>query len=151
MAASFRNCLGSFALMAAIALWAGCSEADKNAEKSTEQENTVFEFPVDSKYVSLKISFRPYQFQDSLFDANGVSIQVFKDYSVESALVYNDDIEKIAQIIRKESKSIYEIFDSFYKKDVCNEVLEVSLSLKVSLGTNGVVDKVKKSSSLYAD
>ncbi len=49
MAASFRNYLGKFALMAAIALWAGCSEADKNAEKSTEQENTVFEFPVDSK------------------------------------------------------------------------------------------------------
>ena len=47
MAASFRNYLVKFALMAAIALWAGCSEADKNAEKSTEHENTVFEFPVD--------------------------------------------------------------------------------------------------------
>lgn len=144
MAASFRNYLGKFALLAAIALWAGCSEADKNAEKSTEQENTVFEFPVDSKYVTLKIPFRPIQFQDSLFDANGVSIQVFKDYSVESSLVYNDDVEKIAQIIRKESKSIYEIFDSFYKKETCHELYEVSLSLKVSLATNDVVDKVKK-------
>ncbi|WP_173474926.1 AgmX/PglI C-terminal domain-containing protein [Fibrobacter succinogenes] len=151
MASFFRNYLVKFALMAAIALWAGCSEADKNAEKSTEQENTVFEFPVDSKYVTLKIPFRPIQFQDSLFDANGVSIQVFKDYSVESSLVYNDDVEKIAQIIHKESKSIYEIFDSFYKKETCHELYEVSLSLKVSLGTNGVVDKVKKSSSLYAD
>ncbi|MDY6330116.1 MAG: AgmX/PglI C-terminal domain-containing protein [Fibrobacter sp.] len=151
MAKFFRSYLGEFALMAAIALWAGCSEADKNAEKSTEQENTVFEFPVDSKYVTLKIPFRPIQFQDSLFDANGVSIQVFKDYSVEGVLVYNDDVEKIAQIIRKESKSIYEIFDSFYKKDVCNEVYGMSLSLNVSIGTNGVVENIRLSSSLYAD
>ncbi|MBP5440718.1 MAG: energy transducer TonB [Fibrobacter sp.] len=151
MAKFFRSYLGKFALLATSVLWAGCSDADKNAENSTEQENTVFEFPVDSKYVTLKIPFRPIQFQDSLFEANGVSIQVFKDYSVESALVYNDDVEKIAQIIRKESKFIYEIFDSFYKKETCHELYEVSLSLKVSLGTNGVVDKVKKSSSLYAD
>lgn len=151
MAMSFRNCLGSFALIAALMLWASCNDADKNAEKSTGQENAVFEFPVDSKYVSLKIPFLPYQFQDSLFDANGVSIQVFKDYSVEGGLVYNDDVEKIAQIIRKESKSIYEIFDSFYKKDVCNEVYGMSLSLNVSIGTNGVVENIRLSSSLYAD
>ena len=151
MAVFFRNYLGKFVLLAAVMLWAGCSEADKNAEKSTGHENAVFEFPVDSKYVTLKIPFRPIQFQDSLFDANGVSIQVFKDYSVESSLVYNDDVEKIAQIIRKESKSIYEIFDSFYKKETCHELYEVSLSLKVSLATNDVVDKVKKTSSLYAD
>jgi len=151
MAASFRNYLGKFALVTAVALWAGCSNADKNAEKSTEQENAVFEFPVDSKYVSLKIPFRPYQFQDSLFVANGVSIKVFKDYSVESALVYNEDVEKIAQIIRKESKSIYEIFDSFYKKDVCNEVYGMSLSLNVSIGRNGFVEVAEYSHSSYAD
>ncbi len=151
MAASFRNYLVKFALMVVIALWAGCSEADKNAEKSTEQENTVFEFPVDSKYVTLKIPFHPIQFQDSLFDANGISIQVFKDYSVESSLVYNDDVEKIAQIIRKESKSIYEIFDSFYKKDVCNEVYGMSLSLNVSIGRNGFVKVAEYSHSSYAD
>lgn len=137
--------------MAAIALWAWCSEADKNAEKSTEQENAVFEFPVDSKYVSLKIPFLPYQFQDSLFDANGVSIQIFKDYSVESALVYNEDVERIAQIIRKESKSIYEIFDSFYKKNVCNEVYGMSLSLNASIGRNGFVEVAEYSHSSDAD
>ena len=151
MADFFRNYLGKFALVTAVALWAGCSNADKNAEKSTEHENAVFEFPVDSKYVSLKIPFRPYQFQDSLFVANGVSIKVFKDYSVESALVYNEDVERIAQIIRKESKSIYEIFDSFYKKETCHELYGVSVSLKVSIGTNGVVENIRLSSSLYAD
>lgn len=151
MALFFRNYLVKFALIAALMLWASCNDADKNAEKSTEQENTVFEFPVDSKYVTLKIPFRPIQFQDSLFDANGVSIQVFKDYSVEGGLVYNDDVEKIEQIIRKESKSIYEIFDSFYKKDVCNEVIGVSLSLNVSIGRNGFVEEAEYSHSGYAD
>lgn len=151
MAMSFRNCLGSFALIAALMLWAGCNDVDKNADKSSEQEHAVFEFPMDSKYVTLKIPFRPIQFQDSLFDANGVSIQVFKDYSVEGGLVYNDDVEKIAQIIRKESKSIYEIFDSFYKKDVCNEVYGMSLSLNVSIGRNGFVEEAEYSHSSYAD
>ena len=151
MALFFRNYLGKFALMATSVLWASCSDADKNADKSPEQENSEFEFPVDSKYLSLKIPFRPIQFEDSLFDTNGVSIQVFKDYSVEGGLVYNDDVEKIAQIIRKESKSIYEIFDSFYKKDVCNEVYGMSLSLNVSIGRNGFVEEAEYSHSSYAD
>lgn len=151
MAASFRNYLVKFALMVVIALWAGCSEADKNAEKSPELESSEFEFPVDSKYLSLKIPFRPIQFEDSLFDTNGVSIKVFKDYSIESTLVYNDDVEKIAQILRKETKPIYEIFDSFYKKETCHELYAVSVSLKVSIGTNGVVENIRLSSSLYAD
>ncbi len=151
MAASFRNYLGKFALMATSVLWASCSNADKNADKSPEQENSEFEFPVDSKYLSLKIPFRPIQFEDSLFDTNGVSIKIFKDYSIESTLVYNDDVEKIAQILHKETKPIYEIFDSFYKKDVCNEVYGMSLSLNVSIGTNGVVENIRLSSSLYAD
>ena len=123
--------------MATLVLWASCSDADKNADKSPEQENSEFEFPVDSKYLSLKIPFRPIQFEDSLFDTNGVSIKVFKDYSIESTLVYNDDVEKIAQILRKETKPIYEIFDSFYKKETCHELYGVSVSLKVSIGTNG--------------
>ena len=151
MAASFRNYLVKFALMAAIALWASCSDADKNADKSPEQENSEFEFPVDSKYLSPKIPFRPIQFEDSLFDTNGVSIKVFKDYSIESTLVYNDDVEKIAQILRKETKPIYEIFDSFYKKETCYELYGVSLSLNVFIGTNGVVENVRLSSFLYAD
>lgn len=151
MAASFRNYLGKFALMATSVLWASCSDADKNADKSPEQENSEFEFPVDSKYLSLKIPFRPIQFEDSLFDTNGVSIKVFKDYSIESTLVYNDDVERIAQIIRKESKSIYEIFDSFYKKDVCNEAYGMSLSLNVSIGRNGFVEVAEYSHSSYAD
>lgn len=151
MALFFGNYLGKFALMATLVLWASCSDADKNAEKSTEQENAVFEFPVDSKYVSLKIPFRPYQFQDSLFVANGVSIKVFKDYSIESTLVYNDDVEKIVQILRKETKPIYEIFDSFYKKETCHELYEVSLSLNVSIGRNGFVEEAEYSHSSYAD
>lgn len=151
MAASFRNYLGKFALMATSVLWASCSDADKNADKSPEQENSEFEFPVDSKYLSLKIPFRPIQFEDSLFDTNGVSIKVFKDYSIESTLVYNDDVEKIAQILHKETKPIYEIFDSFYKKETCHELYAVSVSLKVSIGTNGVVENIRLSSSLYAD
>ena len=151
MAFFFRNYLGKFALMATSVLWASCSDADKNADKSPEQENSEFEFPVDSKYLSLKIPFRPIQFEDSLFDTNGVSIKVFKDYSIESTLVYNDDVEKIAQILRKETKPIYEIFDSFYKKETCHELYGVSVSLKVSIGTNGVVENIRLSSSLYAD
>ena len=137
--------------MATSVLWASCSDADKNADKSPEQENSEFEFPVDSKYLSLKIPFRPIQFEDSLFDTNGVSIKVFKDYSIESTLVYNDDVEKIAQILRKETKPIYEIFDSFYKKETCHELYGVSVSLKVSIGTNGVVENIRLSYSLYAD
>lgn len=151
MAKFFRSYLGEFALMATSVLWASCSDADKNADKSSEQENAVFEFPVDSKYVTLKIPFRPIQFQDSLFDANGVSIQVFKDYSVEGVLVYNDDLEKIAQILRKETKPIYEIFDSFYKKETCYELYVIFLTLNVSIGTYGVVENVRLSSFLYAD
>ncbi len=151
MAASFRNYLVKFALMAAIALWAGCSEADKNADKSSEQEHTKIELSVDSKKETHEIYYDPDLLLTTQFDTNGVLIKVFKDYSIESALGYNDDLEKIAQILRKETKPIYEIFDSFYKKETCHELYEVSLSLKVSLGTNGVVDKVKKSSSLYAD
>lgn len=151
MAFFFRNYLGKFALMATSVLWASCSDADKNADKSPEQENSEFEFPVDSKYLSLKIPFRPIQFEDSLFDTNGVSIKVFKDYSIESTLVYNDDVEKIAQILRKETKSIYEIFDSFYKKETCYELYVIYLTLNVSIGTNGVVENVRLSSFLYAD
>ncbi len=151
MALFFRHYLGKFALMATSVLWASCSDADKNADKSPEQGNSEFEFPVDSKYLSLKIPFRPIQFEDSLFDTNGVSIKVFKDYSIESTLVYNNDVEKIAQILRKETKPIYEIFDSFYKKETCHELYAVSVSLKVSIGTNGGVENIRLSSSLYAD
>lgn len=151
MANFFGKYLGMFVLLAAAMLWAGCSDADKKADKSSEQENSEFEFPVDSKYLSLKIPFRPIQFEDSLFDTNGVSIKVFKDYSIESTLFYNDDVEKIAQILRKETKPIYEIFDSFYKKETCHELYAVSVSLKVSIGTNGVVENIRLSSSLYAD
>ncbi len=151
MANFFGNYLGKFALLATSVLWAGCSDANKNADKFSEQENSEFEFPVDSKYLSLKIPFRPIQFEDSLFDTNGVSIKVFKDYSIESTLVYNDDVEKIAQILHKETKPIYEIFDSFYKKETCHELYAVSVSLKVFIGTNGVVENIRLSSSLYAD
>lgn len=151
MAMSFRNCLGSFALIAALMLWACCSDVDKIADKTSKQEHTKIELSVDSKKETHEIYYDPDLLLTTQFDTNGVSIKVFKDYSIESTLVYNNDVEKIAQILHKETKPIYEIFDSFYKKETCHELYAVSVSLKVSIGTNGVVENIRLSSSLYAD
>ena len=49
MAASFRNYLGKFALMATSVLWASCSDADKNADKSPEQEKVNTEQSLNVK------------------------------------------------------------------------------------------------------
>lgn len=151
MANFFGKYLGMFVLLAAAMLWAGCSDVDKKADKSSEQEHTKIELSVDSKKETHEIYYDPDLLLTTQFDTNGVSIKVFKDYSIESTLVYNDDVEKIAQILRKETKPIYEIFDSFYKKETCHELYAVSVSLKVSIGTNGVVENIRLSSSLYAD
>ena len=48
MAKFFRSYLGKFALLATSVLWAGCSDADKNADKSSEQD-TKIEYPNESK------------------------------------------------------------------------------------------------------
>ena len=102
MALFFRNYLGKFALLTVIALLASCSDADKNADKFPEQEHTKIEHSADSKNGTHKLHYL------HNLDANGILIKVFKDYSVD-ALVYNDDAEKIAQIIRKETKSFIKI------------------------------------------
>lgn len=151
MAMSFRNCLGSFALIAALILWASCSDVDKIADKTSKQEHIKIELSVDSKKETHEIYYDPDLLLTTQFDTNGVLIKVFKAYSIESAFGYNDDLEKIAQILRKETKPIYEIFDSFYKKETCYELYVIYLTLNVSIGTNGVVENVRLSSFLYAD
>ena len=151
MANFFGNYLSKLALLATSMLWAGCSDVDKKADKSSEQEHTKIELSVDSKKETHEIYYDPDLLLTTQFDTNGVLIKVFKDYSIESALGYNDDLEKIAQILRKETKPIYEIFDSFYKKETCYELYVIYLTLNVSIGTNGVVENVRLSSFLYAD
>lgn len=151
MAMSFRNCLGLFALIAALMLWASCSDVDKIADKTSKQEHTKIELSVDSKKETHEIYYDPDLLLTTQFDTNGVLIKVFKAYSIESAFGYNDDLEKIAQILRKETKPIYEIFDSFYKKETCYELYVIYLTLNVSIGTNDVVENVRLSSFLYAD
>ena len=151
MANFFGKYLGMFVLLAAAMLWASCSDVDKIADKTSKQEHTKIEFSVDSKKETHEIYYDPDLLLTTQFDPNGVLIKVFKAYSIESAFGYNDDLEKIAQILRKETKPIYEIFDSFYKKESCYELYGVSLSLNVFIGTNGVVENVRLSSFLYAD
>ncbi len=150
MAMSFRNCLSIFALLAVIALWAGCSDADKNADKSIEQQNSEMELSVDSNNAVHEIHYHPNLLLEAQFDINEVSIKVSKNNSVNN-LVYNDDIEKIAQILRKETKSFFEIFDSFYKKEICYELYRVLLNFDVVVNKNGVVEKVEYSHSFYVD
>ena len=151
MAKFFRSYLGKFALLATSVLWAGCSDIDKIADKTSKQEHTKIELSVDSKKETHEIYYDPDLLLTTQFDTNGVLIKVFKAYSIESAFGYNDDLEKIAQILRKETKPIYEIFDSFYKKETCYELYVIYLTLNVSIGTNGVVENVRLSSFLYAD
>jgi len=151
MANFFGKYLGMFVLLAAAMLWASCSDVDKIADKTSKQEHTKIEFSVDSKKETHEIYYDPDLLLTTQFDTNGVLIKVFKAYSIESAFGYNDDLEKIAQILRKETKPIYEIFDSFYKKETCYELYVIYLTLNVSIGTNGVVENVRLSSFLYAD
>lgn len=151
MANFFGKYLGMFVLLAAAMLWASCSDVDKIADKTSKQEHTKIEFSVDSKKETHEIYYDPDLLLTTQFDPNGVLIKVFKAYSIESAFGYNDDLEKIAQILRKETKPIYEIFDSFYKKETCYELYVIYLTLNVSIGTNGVVENVRLSSFLYAD
>ncbi len=144
MANFFGNYLGKFALLATSVLWAGCSDADKNADKFSEQEHTKIEHSADSKNGTHKLHYL------HNLDANGILIKVFKDYSVD-ALVYNDDAEKIAQIIRKETKSFIKIFDSIYKKEICNESYGVYSDIDVLIGSNGNVEKIERSPFRYDD
>ncbi|SHG88314.1 TonB family C-terminal domain-containing protein [Fibrobacter sp. UWCM] len=49
MASLFGKCWNNFVLLAAAVLWAGCSDGDKNADKSLEQEKGEAEQPLDVK------------------------------------------------------------------------------------------------------
>ena len=49
MASLFGKCWNNFVLLAAAVLWAGCSDADKNADKSLEQEKVNTEQSLDVK------------------------------------------------------------------------------------------------------
>lgn len=49
MASLFGKCWNNFVLLAAAVLWAGCSEVDKNADKTLEQEKVNTEQSLDVK------------------------------------------------------------------------------------------------------
>ena len=49
MASLFGKCWNNFVLLAAAMLWAGCSDADKNADKTLEQEKVNTEQSLDVK------------------------------------------------------------------------------------------------------
>jgi TonB family protein len=49
MASLFGKCWNNFVLLAAAVLWAGCSDADKNADKLPEQEKVNTEQSLDVK------------------------------------------------------------------------------------------------------
>ena len=166
MALFFRHYLGKFALMATSVLWASCSDADKNADKSPEQEHAKIEYPEDSKKtVDDKSSVtshekqkvfdnvydlqneppngnKDYRFDQTQFNANGVEIKVSRAVLIDDSL-YNNDVEKIAITLRKNSKDLFEIYDSFYKKDVHEQWNHLFLTLDIFISENGVVDKVE--------
>ncbi len=66
MAASFRNYLGKFALLAVIALLASCSNADKNADKSIEQKKDKMEQSLDVKEKSDEKAHKDSMFKVSI-------------------------------------------------------------------------------------
>ena len=163
MAMSFRNCLGSFALIAALMLWACCSDADKNADKSSEQD-TKIEYPNESKktvYDKSSVTIqekqkvldnvyellneppkRDYRFDQTQFNANNVEIKISRAVLIDDSL-YNNDVEKIANILRKKSKALFKTYDSFYKKDVHEEWNHLFLTLDIFINEKGSVKKIE--------
>ena len=164
MALFFRNYLGKFALMATSVLWASCSDADKNADKSPEQEHAKIEYPEDSKKaVDDKSSVtshekqkfhdnvydlhneppnRDYRFDQTQFNANSVEIKVSRAVLIDDSL-YNNDVEKIANTLREKTKDLFKTYDSFYKKDVHEQWSHLFLTLDIFINENGSVDKVE--------
>ena len=155
MAASFRNYLGKFALLATSVLWAGCSDADKNADKSS----IVDDKPSVSSYEEQKVidnvkelqnetpnsnnvSNPIYRFIHTQFSANGVEIKVSRAVLIDDS-VYNNDVEKIADILREKSNALFETYDSFYKKDVHEQWNHLFLTVDIFINKNGFVDKVE--------
>lgn len=164
MASLFGKCWNNFVLLAVAVLWASCSDADKNADKSPEQEHAKIEYPEDSKKaVDDKSSVtshekqkfhdnvydlhneppnRDYRFDQTQFSANGVEIKVSRAVLIDDS-VYNDDVEKIADILREKSNALFETYDSFYKKDVHEQWNHLFLTVDIFINKNGFVDKVE--------
>ena len=155
MALFFRNYLGKFALMATSVLWASCSDANKNADKSS----IVDDKPGVSSYEEQKVidnvkelqnetpnsnnvSNPIYRFIHTQFSANGVEIKVSRAVLIDDS-VYNNDVEKIADILRKKSNALFETYDSFYKKDVHEQWNHLFLTVDIFINKNGFVDKVE--------
>jgi hypothetical protein len=155
MALFFRNYLGKFALMATSVLWASCSDANKNADKSS----IVDDKPSVSSYEEQKVidnvkelqnetpnsnnvSNPIYRFIHTQFSANGVEIKVSRAVLIDDS-VYNDDVEKIADILREKSNALFETYDSFYKKDVHEQWNHLFLTVDIFINKNGFVDKVE--------
>ena len=146
MALFFRHYLGMFALMATSVLWASCSDADKNADKSREQASAKIECPNDLKKNvddNRNDNSEPVcGLEEIHFNTNGVEIKVSRIVLLEDS-VYNNDVGKIAHILRKKSEALFKIYDSFYKKDVHEQWNHFFLALEVSINENGLVEKVE--------
>ena len=164
MAKFFRNYLGKFALLATSVLWASCCDADKNADKSSEQEHTKIEYPNESKktvYDKSSVTIqekqkvldnvyellneppkRDYRFDQTQFNANNVEIKISRAVLIDDSL-YNNDVEKIANILRKKSKALFKTYDSFYKKDVHEEWNHLFLTLDIFINEKGSVKKIE--------
>jgi len=164
MANFFGNYLGKFALLATSVLWAGCSDADKNADKSPEQEHTKIEYPNESKktvYDKSSVAIqekqkvldnvyellneppkRDYRFDQTQFNANNVEIKISRAVLIDDSLC-NNDVEKIANILRKKSKALFKTYDSFYKKDVHEEWNHLFLTLDIFINEKGSVKKIE--------
>ena len=155
MAKSFRNYLRKFAILATSVLWASCSDANKNADKSS----IVDDKPSVSSYEEQKVidnvkelqnetpnsnnvSNPIYRFIHTQFSANGVEIKVSRAVLIDDS-VYNDDVEKIADILREKSNALFETYDSFYKKDVHEQWNHLFLTVDIFINKNGFVDKVE--------
>lgn len=155
MANFFGNYLGKFAILATSVLWASCSDADKNADKSS----IVDDKPSVSSYEEQKVidnvkelqnetpnsnnvSNPIYRFIHTQFSANGVEIKVSRAVLIDDS-VYNDDVEKIADILREKSNALFETYDSFYKKDVHEQWNHLFLTVDIFINKNGFVDKVE--------
>lgn len=85
---------------------------------------------------------RNYRFDQTQFSANGVEIKVSRAVLIDDS-VYNDDVEKIADILREKSNALFETYDSFYKKDVHEQWNHLFLTLDIFINKNGFVDKVE--------
>ena len=145
MAKSFRNYLRKFAILATSVLWASCNDADKNADKSS----IVDDKPSVSSYEEQKVidnvkelqnetpnsnnvSNPIYRFDQTQFSANGVEIKVSRAVLIDDS-VYNNDVEKIADILREKSNALFETYDSFYKKDVYEQWNHLFLTVILQL------------------